>query len=92
MAARMVGAALGLFAFAVSVAAGLYVGNPVTVVLSRGILSLFCFFLIGLVVGVAAHHVLVEHVKARESDIRKQFSRATDAPDAVTATRGAAKE
>lgn len=68
MIARFIGAVLALFAFSVSVLAGLYVGNPVTVVLSRSILALIVFFLIGLALGAAAQAVVREHAKARERE------------------------
>jgi len=91
MAARFAGAALGLFAFSVSVTAGLYVRNPFNVVLSRSILALFGFFLIGLVLGGAAQRVVDEYVKTREADIRKQFGRSADAPAGDPRKDGSAK-
>ena len=51
MVARFAGASLGLLAFATTAVAGLYVGNPPTVTLSRSILALFAFCLIGLLLG-----------------------------------------
>ncbi len=65
MIPRYLGAGLGFFAFAVSVLAGLYVGNPVTVVLSRSILALFLFLGIGVCLGLAAQAVVNEHARAR---------------------------
>ena len=72
MVARVVGASLGLLAFTVTIVAGLYVQNPVTVTLSRGILALFVFCVIGLVLGGAAQIVINEHGDKREEEIRKQ--------------------
>ena len=74
MVARFAGAGLGLFAFAVTVVAGLLVRNPVSVTLSRSILALFMFCLIGFILGTAAQLVVAEHAKKRESDIRKRYS------------------
>jgi len=72
--ARYVGAGLGLLAFTVTVVAGLLVRNPVTVTLSRSILALFTFCLIGFVLGTVAQMVVAEHEKKRESEIRKRYS------------------
>ncbi len=72
MVTRFVGAALGLFAFSVSVLAGLYAQNPVRVVLSRSILALFVFFLIGVVVGHLAQRVIADHFNAREAEVRQE--------------------
>lgn len=73
MIARYSGACLGLLAFTVTVVAGLNVENPVTVILSRSILALIVFCVIGLVVGGAAQLVVAEHEKKRESEIRERF-------------------
>jgi hypothetical protein len=66
-ATRFVGAALGLLAFSVSVLAGVVASNPVTVILSRGILSLFGFFIVGLLVGHLVQRVLADPTEARSS-------------------------
>jgi hypothetical protein len=73
MVARFAGASLGLFAFTVAVIAGIYVQNPVTVTLSRGIFALFLFYGIGLVLGAAAQAVVREHEKKRESEILAKY-------------------
>jgi len=73
MIARFAGAGLGLLAFAVAIIAGLIAQNPVTVTLSRGILALFVFCLIGLVLGKAAELVVAEHGRSREAEIRKRY-------------------
>lgn len=70
MVARLSAAGLGLFAFAVAVIGGLIARNSFTVVLSRGILALFAFCLIGLVLGGAAQAVISEHAKRREEELR----------------------
>ena len=73
MVARYAGASLGLLAFAVTVSAGLFAQNSVEVTLSRSILSLFVFFGIGTVLGMAAQRVITEHEDVRESAIRERY-------------------
>lgn len=73
MVARFAGAGLGLLAFAITLVTGVWVHNPVTVTLSRGILALFVFCLIGMVLGQAAQAVVNEYQKNRELEIRKRF-------------------
>ncbi len=73
MVARLAGASLGLLAFAITLVAGLLVGNPVTVTLSRGILALFMFFLIGLALGTVAQMVIKDHVRRREAEIKERY-------------------
>jgi hypothetical protein len=77
MLTRHAGAVLGLFAFSVSVIAGLCVGNPIPVVLSRGLLALLLFFVLGVAVGAAARRVLADHARGRESEIRERFGNPT---------------
>ncbi len=72
MIARFSGASLGLLAFCVTVLAGVYVQNPVTTTLSRGILALFLFFVIGFALGLVADTVVNEHECAREDEADKQ--------------------
>ncbi len=66
MVSRFAGATLGLLAFAVTILAGLWAGNTVTVVLSRAIGALFIFCFIGVALGAAAQAVVNEHRKRRE--------------------------
>lgn len=73
MVARFAGAILGLLAFTISIAAGMLAHNPAEVTLSRSILALFLFFLIGLVLGTAAQAVIAEHERDRESRIQKRY-------------------
>ena len=73
MVARYVGATLGLLGFSIAVLAGLFTQNPVMVTLSRGILALFVFCLIGLVLGGVAQMVVNEHGKNRESEIHQRY-------------------
>jgi hypothetical protein len=76
MVARFTGASLGLLAFTIAVVCGLVVRNPVTVTLSRGILALFVFFVIGIVLGGIAQVVLNEHERRRMSEIDRKYPRA----------------
>ena len=73
MIARFAGAVLGLLAFTITAAAGLYVQNPLAVTLSRSILALFIFCVMGLLLGGAAQIVVAEHEKKRESQIRERY-------------------
>ncbi len=73
MVARYAGASLGLLAFTIVLIAGLFTQNPVNVTLSRGVLALFIFCLIGLVLGTAAQKVISEHEQKRESEIRDRY-------------------
>jgi hypothetical protein len=72
MVPRFAGASLGLLAFSITIAAGLWVGNPVEVILSRSIFALFAFCLIGFLLGGAAQLVIAEFEKDRESEILKR--------------------
>lgn len=98
MVARYAGASLGLLAFSITVFAGLAVNNPLLVTLSRGILALFLFCLIGLIVGTAAERVVREHERSREAELRKQFEEASADPnqdgthDRSTGREGASTE
>ncbi len=73
MVARFAGAGLGFLAFSITAFAGLLVQNPVTVTLSRSILALFVFTIIGLALGTAAELVVQEYENNRESEIRKRY-------------------
>lgn len=74
MVARFAGASLGLLAFTITIVAGLFAHNPVAVTLSRSILALFLFCILGLVLGTAAQFVIAEYEQNRESEIRKRYS------------------
>lgn len=83
MVARFAGASLGLLAFAVTTAAGLYVGNPPTVILSRSILALFGFCFLGFLIGKAAESVVVEFERTRKAEVERRFR-----PDLATKNPG----
>ncbi len=72
MVARFAGAGLGFLAFSITAFAGLFVQNPVTVTLSRSILAMFVFTIIGLALGTAAELVVQEYETNRELEIRKR--------------------
>ncbi len=59
---RLTGAALGFFAFAVTVFLGLSAGNSFEAIINRAMQALFTFFALGLVVGWVANRVVDEHV------------------------------
>ena len=73
MVARLTGAALGLLAFTVTVISGMIVENPVTVTLSRSILALFIFCLLGMALGAAAQAVVAEHESQRVEEIKQRY-------------------
>jgi len=79
MVPRYAGASLGLLAFFITITAGLWVRNPVEVILSRSILALFVFCFIGLLLGGAAQMVIAEYERGRESEILKRYREATEA-------------
>lgn len=87
MVARFAGASLGLLAFAITVVAGIYVGNPPTVTLSRSILALFSFCVIGLLLGRAAQAVVAEFERNRRSEIERRIR-----ADSAAADSGSVKE
>lgn len=73
MAARYAGASLGLSALTLVVTAGLIAWNPVTTNLSRGIIALFLFCLIGLVLSRITQVGVAEHEHKLEMEILKRF-------------------
>jgi F0F1-type ATP synthase assembly protein I len=77
MIARFSGAVLGLLAFGVATVAGVVVGNPVHVVLSRAIWALIVFCIIGLAVGAAAQAVVAEYHARKSAEL---FPPDNDAP------------
>jgi len=73
MIARYAGPILGLFAFAVTVFAGLIVENPVTITLQRAVFALLVFCMLGLVLGWAAQTVVQEYGRKRRSEIESRY-------------------
>ena len=69
MVARMTGASLGFLAFTVAIVAGMAVGNPVNVTLSRSIYALLIFTVLGMLLGGAAQLVIQEHGRQRDQEM-----------------------
>jgi hypothetical protein len=67
--ARLCGAALGLFAFSVTILLGLIAGNPADVVLLRALQAMLAFCLLGLCVGWVAYRVLDEHALRKHREM-----------------------
>lgn len=72
MIARYSGAVLGLLAFTIVIGAGVFVPQPMTVVLSRSLIALFGFYLIGLALGWAAQRVVNEHRENAAAEIERR--------------------
>ena len=66
---RLSGAALGLFAFCVTILLGLAAGNPANVTLLRALWAMLIFCVIGLCVGWVAYRVLDEHAVRRHREM-----------------------
>jgi len=66
---RVTGASLGLLAFAVTITAGLLVGNPTTTILARALWAMASFFLLGCVLGYVAQRVIDEHAIRRHREL-----------------------
>lgn len=66
MVSRYTGACLGLFAFSITVVAGLWVDNPPMVTMSKAVWALVVFCALGLVVGACAQSVIGERHSGRE--------------------------
>jgi hypothetical protein len=89
MVPRFTGAALGLLAFFITTATGLWVRNPVEVTLSRSLFALFAFCLIGLFLGGAAQMVINEHERRRQAEILEKYREEIAKPgEAQTADEG----
>jgi len=73
MVARLAGASLGLLAFSVTIAAGLYANNPPMVTLSRSIFALITFCILGFFFGLAAQSVIAEYQRSQRAKIERTF-------------------
>lgn len=85
MLARFAGASLGLLAFCITIVAGLYAQNPVRVTLSRSVLALFVFCVVGLVLGTAAQMVVAEYRSDREVKGRQRSDEDSDGSEEMDA-------
>jgi len=85
---KSIGAALGLFAFAVTAALGLLAGNPAEVILLRALWAMVIFCLIGILTGWVASRVLDEHMLDKERELSESESNSLGplAPPATTGT------
>lgn len=66
---KSIGAALGLFAFAVTTISGLVAGNPAEVILLRSIWAMVIFCMMGMATGWVASRVLDEHVIRKQKEL-----------------------
>ncbi len=66
---RLCGASLALFAFALTVILGLATGNSAEAILQRGLLALFIFCALGMLVGWIGTRVLDEHALHRQEEL-----------------------
>jgi predicted lipid-binding transport protein (Tim44 family) len=66
---RVTGVCLGLLAFAVTIIAGLLVGNPSMTVLSRALWAMASFFALGCVLGYVSQRVIDEHAVRRHKEL-----------------------
>ena len=69
---RSIGVQIGLLAFAVAIAAGVYANNPATVVLLRAMAAMVLGLIVGQVAGWAAKLVLRDHLQRRKLSIDQQ--------------------
>ena len=66
---RLCGAALGLFAFSITILLGLLAGNPANVVLLRALQAMLAFCLLGMCAGWVAYRVLDEHALRKHREM-----------------------
>lgn len=82
---RSLGAQLGLLAFAVAIAAGLYAGNSPTTILFRALLSLLLGCAVGQTVGWMGKLALREYFQRRKLNIDKAHQVAVTAAKSTAA-------
>ncbi|NLE59242.1 MAG: hypothetical protein GX616_12840 [Planctomycetes bacterium] len=66
---RLCGAALGLFAFSITILLGLLAGNPANVVLLRALQAMLAFCLLGMCAGWVAYRILDEHALRKHREM-----------------------
>ncbi len=66
---RLCGAALGLFAFSITILLGLLAGNPANVVLLRALQAMLAFCLLGMCAGWVAYRILDEHALRKHREL-----------------------
>lgn len=85
MISRRAGAMLGLLAFSVAVAGGLYTDSTVMRTLERGLEALFLFSVLGFVLGCVAERVVREYERTREAELEVRHVPASRDKDVVSA-------
>ena len=76
MFGKVVGGIMGTVAFSVACIVGLVAGNDITTVLSRGLMAMVIFFVIGFVIGMMGRRLIDEHMNRIVSvDRDKQLAR-----------------
>ena len=91
MIARFSGGVLGLLAFGIATMAGLAVGNPPEVILSRSLWALVIFCVIGMVVGAAVQAVVNEYIARQTKTIFPPDNNAPDSAQEDKSTSGGAE-
>ena len=81
---KSIGAALGLFAFAVTTISGLTAGNPAEVILLRSIWAMVIFCIIGMTTGWVASRVLDEHMMRKQNEMYPEETNETAASAEAT--------
>jgi ABC-type nickel/cobalt efflux system permease component RcnA len=76
---RSTGVQIGLFAFAVALVAGLYVGNSATVVLTRALVSMAVAAVVGQLAAWTARLVLRDHLQRRKQQVDREHLAALEA-------------
>jgi hypothetical protein len=74
MFGKVVGGILGTVAFSVACVVGLLAGNDMTTVLSRALMAMLIFFVVGFIIGVMGRSLINEHMK-RVVDTDRQEQR-----------------
>jgi MFS family permease len=88
---RSIGVQIGLLAFAVATIAGVYAGNPPTVILLRALLAMLLGAVVGQAAGWAAKVVLRDHLQRKKlhidgrhfEEIRALTGEPDEVPEAV---------
>ena len=89
MIARFTSAGFALLAFSIALLGGIASRNPVEVVLSRGLVAILVFFILGLILGHAAQRVVDEYERDGTRRLRKQYS--FDASEGESSMTGTAR-
>lgn len=74
-----ISAQLALFAFAVTILAGIVSGNPSATILSRSLVAMVAALMMGQLVGAISKAVLRDHLIRRKHEIDLAHARALDA-------------